>query len=139
MALAGELRLALGRISRRLRKLYADAESGPSFLELAVLDRIRRQGPTHPGALASDEGVTSAAVAASLASLEGHKLIVRHADETDGRRTVVTLTAAGKKTLAGRDDACIAALARALDALTPAEREVLAAAVPLIERLASEL
>jgi DNA-binding MarR family transcriptional regulator len=139
MQLAGEVRLALGRVSRRLRKLYADAEAGPSFLELAILNRIERQGPTHPGAIASNEGVTSAAVATGLANLEERKLIVRQADESDGRRTIVTLTAAGRKTLKGRDDACIVTIARVLDTFTAAERETLAAAVPLLERLAAGL
>jgi DNA-binding MarR family transcriptional regulator len=139
MELAHSLRLALGRVSRRLRRLYVDAESGPSFLELAVLHRLERQGPTHPGSMAHDEGVTSAAVAASLASLESRGLVVRDRDATDGRRIVVTLTGAGRKTLKGRDDACVAALGRALDGLTQREREVLGAAVPLIERLATTL
>lgn len=55
------------------------------------------------------------------------------------RDGLVTLTAAGRKTLKGRDDACVAALGRALDGLTQPERDVLAAAVPLLERLAGTL
>jgi hypothetical protein len=51
----------------------------------------------------------------------------------------VTLTAAGRKTLKHRDDACIAAMAAALKALSPPERDVLAASVPLLERLSSTL
>lgn len=137
--LAQNLRLALGRLSRRLRRLYVDAESGPAFLELAVLHRLDRQGPAHPGAISDDEGVTSAAVAASLSSLESRGLIVRDRDASDGRRIVVTLTGAGRKTLKGRDDACVAALGRALDGLTQRQRDVLLAAVPLLETLASTL
>jgi len=139
MHLAHHLRLALGRVARRLRRLYVEAEGGPSFLELAVLQRLERNGAGSPGSLASDEGVTSAAVATSLASLEVRKLVVRARDPADGRRVVVTITPAGRNTLKHRDDACVAAMDAALKAFSPAERDVLAAAVPLLEKLAGAL
>lgn len=139
MHLAHDLRLALGRVSRRLRRLYVEVEGRPSFLELAVLQRLERKGPSSPGTLASDEGVTSAAVAASLASLEVRRLVVRARDTADGRRVVVTLTPAGRKTLKHRDDACVAAMDAALKAFSPPERDVLAASVPLLEKLAGAL
>jgi DNA-binding MarR family transcriptional regulator len=136
--LATDLRLALGRIARRMRRFYVDADEGPSFLELAVMHRLMR-GDAFPNELAGDEGVTSAAVASSLKSLEARGLVSRERDDADRRRVSVTLTAAGKHTLRRRDDASVARLAEVLAHLTVAERQHLAAAVPLLERIASEM
>ena len=137
--LASDLRLALGRVSRRLRRLYVEADPGPSFLELAVLHRLERTGTSSPSALAGDEGVTSAAVATCLGSLEGRGLVSRSRAPEDGRRIVVIITDQGRKTLRQRDDASVKHISRAVAAMSPAERAQLAAAVPLLERLATEL
>jgi DNA-binding MarR family transcriptional regulator len=138
-ALASELRIALGRISRRLRKLYTETEPGVGFLSLAVMNRIEREGTMSPGSLASDEGVTSAAIAACLKSLEELRLVRREPDATDGRRVLVSLTPAGKQTLRRRDEASVARLETVLRSFSASERRALAAAVPLLEKLASAL
>ena len=66
---AQELRLAIGRVARRLRQLYATERDGAvSFIELGVLVRLQREGPTSPGTLAAGEGVTSQAIAGWSAS-----------------------------------------------------------------------
>jgi DNA-binding MarR family transcriptional regulator len=138
--LAGDLRLAIGRVARRLRRFYVDADEGPSFLELAVLQRLERDGPASPGALAGDEGVTSAAVAAALAGLEARDLVVRERSAEDGRRVVVTITPAGRRTLERRESASVARMAAVLDdVLSEPERRRLAAAIPLLEKSASQL
>lgn len=134
--LARDVRMALGRISRRLRRLYADAEPGPGFLALAVMSRLERIGAASPGNLSGDEGVTSAAIATCLAHLEALGYVTRRRDETDGRRVVVALTAAGQQTLRRRDDASVERIARVLEALSAKERKALAAAVPVLERMA---
>lgn len=134
-----ELRLALGRVSRRLRKLYVDAESGPSFLELAVLQRLERSGTSTPSELAGEENVTSAAVAASLRSLGQRGLVRRTRDAADGRRVLLTLTAEGRRTLRIRDDACTERIKEVLAGFSSADRASMARAVPLLERLAKEL
>lgn len=137
--LASDLRLAIGRVARRLRKLYVEAEQGVSFLELAVLQRLERTGPSAPGALAGDEGVTAAAVAASLTQLERQGLVWRERDPDDRRRVAVTITAAGRRTLQARESSNIDRIESVLSTLSASERERLAAAVPLLERIATEL
>jgi DNA-binding MarR family transcriptional regulator len=137
--LAADLRLAVGRLARRLRQLYVEAGDGVSFLELAVLQRLQRTGPTSPGALAGDEGVTSAAIAPVLNSLERRGLIGRARDPADGRRVVVTLHAAGATALAIRDAASVTRIQTALARLTDDERRTLAAATPLLEKVATHL
>lgn len=137
--LASDLRLSIGRVARRLRKMYVDAEAGVSFLELAVLQRLERTGPTAPGSLAGEEGVTSAAVAAALTSLERSGLVVRERDLEDRRRVIVTITAVGRRTLLSRDSASVDRIETVLDDLSVAERKYLAMAVPVLEKIAAEL
>lgn len=137
--LASDLRMALGRVSRRLRKLYADAEPGPGFLALAVMNRLERTGPTSPGGLSDDEGVTTAAIATCLNHLEAEGYVTRTRDASDGRRVVVALTASGRQTLRRRDDASIERIATALAALGAKERQALRDATPVLEQLAELL
>ena len=137
--LAPDLRLALGRVARRIRRIYVDAAEGVSFLELAVLQRLERTGPAAPGALAGDEGVTSAAVASTLTSLAAAGLVQRDRDPQDRRRVIVTITPAGREALQARESASIDRIEAVLRGLTTGERERLAAAVPLLERIATEL
>jgi DNA-binding MarR family transcriptional regulator len=138
--LARDLRLAIGRIARRLRRLYVDADEGTSFLELAVLQRLHRDGPASPGTLAGDEGVTSAAVAAALTRLSSKELLAREPSPQDGRRAVVTITAAGRATLARRESASVNRIDEVLSGqLSDVERSRLSAVIPLLERIANEL
>ncbi len=137
--LASDLRLALGRVARKIRRIYVDAAEGVSFLEQAVLQRLERTGPSAPGTIAGDEGVTSAAVAATLTSLERAGLVHRARDPGDRRRVIVTITPSGQQTLEARESASIGRIEAALSRLTRGERERLAAAVPLLERIATEL
>jgi DNA-binding MarR family transcriptional regulator len=120
--------------------MLVDADEGLAFLELGVLHRLARSGPTSPGALAGDEGVTSAAVAATLTRMEGLGFVERSRDPDDGRRVVVTITAAGHASLGRRDNAILARIHDVLrDHLDESERSRLAAALPLLEKVAARL
>ena len=136
--LARDLQLAVGRVTRRLRRIFVGRADGLGFLELAVLHRVAG-GETSPGTLAAEESVTTAAVAAALSQLDGLGLVERSRDERDGRRVVVTVTPAGREALAVRDTAMLGKLHEVLDGFTPEERARLAAAIPLLERVAGEL
>ena len=141
-SLPTDLRLAVGRIARRLRQLYAEPSGEPaiSFLELAVLSSLERKGPSSPGRLADGERVTAPAVAAALRSLERVGSVVRRADASDGRRVVVALTPAGQRILGNRDRTVTSRLASVLEAnFTDRERRRLAESIPLLERLADVL
>jgi DNA-binding MarR family transcriptional regulator len=137
--LARDLRLAIGRVARRLRRNYVDAGEGLSFLELAMLQRLDRDGPTSPGTLAGDEGVTSAAVAATLKALERHGMVTRRRSTQDARRIVVTISATGQRTLHQRDSASVARIVAALQQLTASDRRRLAAVIPTLEKVAEAL
>jgi DNA-binding MarR family transcriptional regulator len=141
-ASARDLRLTIGRISRRLRQLYAtrSGEDDVTFMELAVLSRLERHGPMTPGALATNERVTAQAIAPVVTSLEQRALITRSPDPEDGRRVIATLTDAGRRLLESREQAIMSQFVRSLDRVfDDRERQQVLAVVPLLERLADDL
>jgi DNA-binding MarR family transcriptional regulator len=141
VAAAQELRVAIGRVARRLRQLYAtERERAASFIELGILVRLQREGPTSPSTLAAGEGVTSQAIAGVVRELERRALVERTGGQTDRRRVAVAITDAGRQLLMSREHAVVDAMIKALaDEFTPAERRRLESAIPLFNRLAERL
>jgi DNA-binding MarR family transcriptional regulator len=108
--------------------------------ESAALARLDRTGPATPGALAKVEQISPQSMGATLTALEARGLIERHPDPADGRRVVLSVTGVGLKLLRNKRGARTEQLAQALSAgFTPAELRQLAAAAPLLERLAQSI
>lgn len=129
---AGELRIVLGQLVRRLRGEYSFPVA-----HATVLSRLDREGPRTTSALASVEHVRPQSMAQTLSELEADGLIARRPDPTDGRRILIELTGRGRERLTEdrerRDDW----LTAAIDAeLSPAEQRTLRDAIPLLQRLA---
>jgi len=141
VAAAQDLRLAIGRVARRLRQLYAaEPEGAANFIELGILVRLEREGPTSPSTLAAGEGVTSQAIAGVVRDLERRALVERTGGQTDRRRVAVAITDAGRELLMNREHVVVGAMMRALaDEYTLAERLQLESVVPLLNRLAQRL
>ncbi|MET8248095.1 MarR family transcriptional regulator [Streptomyces sp. NPDC005202] len=135
--LASALRLAVARITRRLRQAHAVGDV--SLSAMSVLARLAADGPDSPGALAELERVRPQAMATTLAGLEQRGLVRRTPDAADGRRAVVTITDDGRDMLAARRTESVQRLADVLDEFSPQERRTLAAALPLLDRLAERL
>ncbi|WP_019930467.1 MarR family winged helix-turn-helix transcriptional regulator [Nocardia sp. BMG111209] len=136
---AVRLRLAVGRIARKLRQAKAGA-GGLALSERSVLARLDREGESSPTALATAEGVRPQAMAVTLAALEERGLITRRPDRSDGRRAVVSIEPAGRGLIADRRSQSARYLADAVESeFTAAERRVLEAALPLLDRLAERL
>jgi len=136
---AGTLITSLGLLVRQLRQGTA-ADGGLSMPETSALSRLDRGGPTTAAALAKAEQISPQSMGATIAALEVRGLVARAADPGDGRRVVVSATAAGLEALRNRRDAKTERLARALDAeLTPTELRQLVALAPVIERLAHRI
>lgn len=137
--LASELRLVLGRVVRKIRQAKHTVSDVP-LSESSVLARLDRDGPDSPSSLATLEGVRPQAMAATLTALEQRDLITRTQDPTDGRKAIVTITAAGGKVVADRRSVSIRRLADAIaDELTPAERDELQQTLRILDRLADRL
>lgn len=132
---ARELLVGVGLLVRQLRQLNAD--EGLTLSETSALARLDRGGATTVTALAKLEQISTQSMGATVSALERRGLIQRRPDPADGRQAYLAVTEAGREMLRSRRDARAQALARALSAgFTPSELRRLAAAAPLIERLA---
>jgi DNA-binding MarR family transcriptional regulator len=135
---AAALRVSVGLLHRRMRQVRPEGEL--TLPETSALARLDRGGPATPGALAKQEQISPQSMGATLAALEARGLVARRADPGDGRRAVMSLTAAGRQVLQDKRAARTQQLARALSAgFTPAELGQLMAAAQLLERLAQSL
>jgi DNA-binding MarR family transcriptional regulator len=141
IGVAAALRDSIGLLRRRFRQLKAERGDGDLTLpESAALVRLDRGGPTTASALARLEQISPQSMGATLAGLQARGLVQRQPDPCDGRRAVISVTEAGRDVLTDRRNAHTGLLAAALaDGFTRAELDVLAAAAPLLERLAERL
>jgi DNA-binding MarR family transcriptional regulator len=130
--LASELRVVLGQLIRRLR-----AEHRFPLMHASVLGRLDREGPLSTVELAAAERVRPQSMGQTLAELESQGLIARRPDESDGRRTLIDLTDAGRAALAEDRKRREGWLSEAIERdSSAAEQDVLERAVRLLERLA---
>src|ERR1700691_147499 len=136
--LAAVLRANVGLLLRRLRQVQSEGEL--TLPESSALVRLERGGPATPSALARLEQISPQSMGATLAALESRGLVKRHADPDDGRRSVMSVTEAGRQVLGDRRNKRTEQLARALSSgFTPPELEQLMVAAPLLERLAQNI
>lgn len=135
---ASALLVSVGLLRRRLRQApVADELTLP---ETSALARLDRGGPTTASALARVEQISPQSMGATLGGLEARGLVDRRPDPDDGRRAVLSLTAAGRQVLRNKRTARVEQIAQALSSgFTPAELDALMTAAPLIERLAQSI
>ena len=140
--LARDLRIAVGRIARRIRAIYfsSDAESEASFGEISVLSRLAREGSTTASELAVQEQITPQGIGTILTRLHQRGLVARSPDPHDRRRIITSITPAGRKALDSRHLAVNDALATTLrDQFKADELRRLTAVLPLLDRLGDRL
>ncbi|MCF8601922.1 MarR family transcriptional regulator [Gordonia sp. HY442] len=132
--LAGEVRVVFSRLRRRFREVAAFDELTPS--QTAVLSRLAGREMAS-SELADAERVRPQSMAATVAVLFERDLVERTRDPNDGRRQVLSLSAGGRALVDGTRRTRDEWLAHAVgERLTATERETLAAALPLLARLA---
>jgi DNA-binding MarR family transcriptional regulator len=133
--LAGELRIAIGRASRRIRA--ERGEAGLTDPQFTVLAWLTKEGPLTPGQLAERERIQPPSMTRTVSSLVELGLVAKAEHPTDGRQVVVSLTDAGvaevDETRRRRD----AWLADRLRNMTPDERTLLVDAAELLRRIAA--
>jgi DNA-binding MarR family transcriptional regulator len=132
--LASELRVAIGRLVRRLR-----AEHRFSLSQASVLGRLDREGTMSIGDMAVAERVRPQSMTQTIGDLEAEGLIGRRADPGDGRRMLVELTEQGRRVLQEDRRRREGWLARAIaEDLSPQEQRVLMQALGLLRRLSED-
>jgi len=132
--MAADLRVLLGQLRRKLRE-QTDPEDF-TWSQKTVLTRLEREGPSTVTALARAEGVRPQSMGATIATLEAAGLVLGAPDPSDGRRTLLSLTAACRDWIlanrAAREDWLVHAIQTRL---LPDEQTELARAVALLKRL----
>ena len=133
-ALAGELRIVIGQVKRKLREQGGTGDL--TWSQTSVLGHLEREGPATVTALARAEGVRPQSMGATVAGLEAAGLVSGAPDPNDRRQTVLSLTAVCREWIEAARAARRDWLFRAICAkLTAAEQAELAAAVKLLKRM----
>ena len=127
------LRVALARLSRRLRKHEL---AGLTPTQLAALATVERSGPMRLGDLAAAEGIAPSTLTRLVTALEESDYVRRHADPSDARASTLAITPRGRDTLERLRTQTTLELAASLRLLTLAQRSALAEALPVLEQLA---
>jgi DNA-binding MarR family transcriptional regulator len=106
-----------------------------SLTSLSALATLDRTGPRRITELAASEGVTQPSVTSLVASLVRAGYVERRSDPADKRVVVIAITEAGSTYLGARRAVTAGVFADAVEELSAEEGAILAAAVPVIERL----
>jgi DNA-binding MarR family transcriptional regulator len=135
LALAGELRVVISKLKRRLRE---QAHLGDfTWSQASVVLRLESDGPATVTALARSEGVRPQSMGATISTLEEAGLVSGAPDPNDGRQTVLSLTKACKDLLkasrTAREDWLFHAIENEFNAK---EQKELATGIELLKRLA---
>jgi DNA-binding MarR family transcriptional regulator len=133
-ALAGELRVLIGKLKRRLRQ---EVHLGDlTWSQVSVLGHLERDGPATVTELARAEGVRPQSMGATVSVLQAAGLVNGTPHPTDGRQTVLSLTPACrdwiKASRAAGEDWLFHAIRTRLAAR---EQEELATSIELLKRL----
>jgi DNA-binding MarR family transcriptional regulator len=126
-------------IGRALYGLIAAAvRSQPrdmSLTSLSTLATLELAGPRRITDLAESEGVMQPSMTALVSALERSGLVERRRDTSDGRVTLVALTAIGTEYIRARRHAGVEVFAQLIDDLPAEEGDALSAAVTAITHI----
>ena len=130
--LSARLRLAVGRLNRRIR---VDSASALPPLQSSVLVTLEEHEPLRLSDLARREAVTPPTMSRVLAALDEAELLTRRPDPQDARSALVELSDKGRAAIVELRSERTAVLAQRLDRLTPEHRDALERALPALEAL----
>jgi DNA-binding MarR family transcriptional regulator len=131
---AERLHTAAIHLLRRLRR--QDGAMGLSPARASALSIMVFGGRVTIGQLAQAEQVSAPTMTRLVVGMERDGLVRRESDPADRRVVWLEATARGRRILHAGRERRVAALARDLAALDDHERETLAAAVAILERIA---
>ena len=134
-ALAGDLRVSVTHLVRRLRLERSSEQITDG--QYATLAALANRGPMTPTALAEDQHVKPPPMTRTVNALVEAGLARRADHPTDRRQVIVSITDAGLREVKETRRRRNAWLAARLATLTPQEREVLARASALLDRIAT--
>ncbi len=127
------LRLAIGRLSRRMRRHQL---AGLTLGQVSALSTVERSGLLRLSELAAIEGIAPSTLTRLVAALEDQDYVRRRAVAGDARASELAITPGGREVLDRIRQESTAVLAGSLASLRPDQLATLAAALPVIEQLA---
>lgn len=134
LALAGELRVVIGTLNRRLREQSQTGDLTSS--QKSVLVHLEREGSATVTTLAKALGMRPQSMGATVSTLQAAGHIIGSAHPNDGRQTILSLTVACRRMIRAARSAREDWLFRAIQTtLAPKEQERLLAGVELLKRL----
>jgi DNA-binding MarR family transcriptional regulator len=132
---AGRLSMALGRLTRALRRA---SPSGLGPGSLSALATVVRSGPMRLGDLATREGVTPPTLTRIVVGLEEAGLVTRAPDPVDRRATRIQATPDATELITGTGSVRNGFLRERMAALPADDLAALLRAVPVLESLAAD-
>lgn len=129
-ALAHDLRTAVLRLARRIRAARVDTSL--SLSQLSALGVLDAYGPMSAGDLAGLESVQPPTMTKVVAALTERGFVSREPDPLDKRAVRLAVTEAGHAVIDAERRARDAWLRERLDRLDPSAKDVLAAAVSVL-------
>lgn len=133
------LRVAIGRLSRRLRFTTAGSEAGLTPTRISVLLSVDRHGPMRIAELAEQENLNPTMLSRAIGQLVDDGTLERVCDDRDRRAAWVNVTEAGHRLAEGIRRERTDALNDALSGLDADDRRLLERALPALEGLAAQL
>jgi len=135
-SLTSRFRVAVVRLNRRLRAQRTS--SSVTLTQLSALFCLYKCGPLTPGELAAKEVVQPPSMTRVIAALEELGYVSRRPHPSDGRQAIVEITEEGSAHILADISAREAWLDKRLAQLSDAERDLIARATEIIDRMASQ-
>jgi DNA-binding MarR family transcriptional regulator len=132
LATVEQLRLALFRLSRRLRK---QSQTGLTPSQQSAMSAIERHGPVRLTRLGELEQINKSSVTRLVAKLEARGLIARLPDADDGRSWQVELTPTGRRLMEQSAERADSYLAGQIAALSAGDQRQILDVIPVLQRL----
>jgi DNA-binding MarR family transcriptional regulator len=133
--LAGSLRTEVSRLAYHLR--IPATKSGITPTRLAALAALARHDEgCRQGDLAVEMGVSPASMTRLVEIMVTAKWVLRQRDPSDARAFVLRLSGHGRRTLEGLRSEGTSRLSLDIKELTDDERQILAAAIPILRGIA---
>lgn len=134
-----DLHSAMRTFWHRSRRNLANRQSDITLVRLEVLSLLGEFGRLSIGEVAARSGIHPSTMTRVVDALEKRKLVRRSAGRRDRRSVMIEISAAGKRELREASLAQRRLVLDAIESLSPADRDQLFAAVPLLLRAAENM
>lgn len=132
---ADRLRVAVGRLARKLRQ---QSLGGLTPSQASVLSTLDRHGRMTMSQVAGHESISKPSATGIVGRLVEKGLVARSPDAADRRSFIVEISPAGRELIERRRRERTAYLARRIDSLSDEDHQALERAIELFENMIDE-